>query len=244
MPLLVVIHPLCPLWLEQFSVAHLRRDVPDELQVGQRGQLLDRQSPDDHLCGLRIENDFEAKFLELRHRFVRFVGQPDLNLSLAVVNEFRFIGPCYRLRNLESINYCEDRRMKLRLQLGALLLLWSHHTNCVSFGIHNHGVGNGLGGWSSTADTAAAAGARSATAAATAARPSLTRHRRTRSGSRRHDDTLRHRKVRITAAIKYNAPDLSLTKDRFAINTFGHFNRHIHATRLPAIGNDHFFNRD
>ena len=56
--------------VDQFLVAHLRRHVSHELQLGQRGQLLDRQSPDDHLRGFRIEDDLEAKFLQLRHRFV------------------------------------------------------------------------------------------------------------------------------------------------------------------------------
>src|ERR1051326_923915 len=58
---------------------HLRRDVANELQFRQRREFFNWHATDDHLGGLRIEHDLEAKLFELRDCFIRFLRQPDLN---------------------------------------------------------------------------------------------------------------------------------------------------------------------
>jgi hypothetical protein len=51
-----------------YPVRHLGREVPHEFQLSQRGQILNRQTPDHHLRRFWIEHDFESKFFQLSQR--------------------------------------------------------------------------------------------------------------------------------------------------------------------------------
>lgn len=77
---------------DAISIGPHRSNVTDRFEFNQRRELLDRKAADDHLCGLRIENNFKAELLELSHGLRRFVCEPDLDLGLAVANELGFIG--------------------------------------------------------------------------------------------------------------------------------------------------------
>src|SRR4051794_12251503 len=78
----------------QFLIAVLRRHVPNEFQISQLIELLQCYSSNEELGILLIQQDFEPKLLQFRHRLGRFIIQPNLDLCLSVMHEFDFIGSC------------------------------------------------------------------------------------------------------------------------------------------------------